>query len=350
MTSEQKYCKNCGHLLEKEYNYCPECGQKTEEDLTIRELFHNTISNYFSVDARFFRSFLPLLFRPAYLPLKFVEGKRMTYLHPTQFYLFISVVFFFLLSFNVREQEEKIDKTLKNGIENINLPDSATVNAVEIKKADSILAGLTEKKIITGTGKVGGLDIDSIVQAALQKAGDTSVLKNRKAIISKEKSRLVQKLRNTAGNEKAPLWKRKLARQLLKIYEKRGSGFLQVIYGTIPIAMFVLLPVFALLLKLLFFKTRRYSYHLVFSFYFFSFLFTLFSLIMIANFIFPVPGWVTNLCFLLAYVYLLVAIIRFYRQGVFRCFMKSIVLLFVYFLFIIPTSAGILIIVSLLIY
>jgi len=350
MVSELKYCQNCGHPLENDYKYCPECGQKAQEDLTIKELFHNTISNYFSVDARFFRSFLPLLLRPAYLPLKFVEGKRMTYLHPTQFYLFISVVFFFLLSFNVREQEEKINKSLKTGIDNINNPDSVGLKVIEAAKADSILTGLKEKKIITGTGKVGGIEIDSVVQTALHEATDTTVLKNRQISFKKGKSKLVQKLRDMARDEKTPLWKRKFARQLLKIYDKRGSGFLQVIYGTVPIAMFVLLPIFALLLQLLFFKTRRYSYHLVFSFYFFSFLFTLFSLLLVAGFFFPVPGWITNLFFFMAYGYLLIAIIRFYRQGILRCFMKSIVLLFVYFLFIIPTSAGILIIVSLLIY
>ncbi|NOX84463.1 MAG: DUF3667 domain-containing protein [Chlorobi bacterium] len=350
METNTKYCKNCGHPLEKEYKYCPECGQKAEEDLTIKELFHNTISNYFSVDARFFRSFLPLLFRPGYLPVRFVEGKRMTYLHPTQFYLFVSVVFFFLLSFNVREQEEKIDKSLKTGIENINNPDTSELKVIKLAKADSILAGLKEKKIITGTGKVGGIDIDSVVQAALHEATDTTALKNRKISFKKGKSGLVRKFRDMARDEKTPLWKRKFARQLLKIYNKRGSGFLQVIYGTVPIAMFVLLPVFALLLKLLFFKTGRYSYHLVFSFYFFSFLFMFFSLYLIAGFFFPVPGRVFNLCLLLAYIYLLVAMIRFYKQSVFRCFMKSLALLFVYFLFIVPTSGGILIIVSLLIY
>ena len=89
-------CKNC----EKEYNdsfeFCPHCGQKSNDELTIGILFYNTISNYFSFDARFFKSYIPLMFKPGYLPNKFIEGKRLLYLHPAQMYLFISVVFFFL--------------------------------------------------------------------------------------------------------------------------------------------------------------------------------------------------------------------------------------------------------------
>ena len=95
--SELIHCKNCGSELKSFYKHCPECGQKVDDNLTLGVLFSNTISNYFSVDARFFRSFIPLLFRPGYLAKKFVGGKRLTYLHPAQFYLFISVVFFFFL-------------------------------------------------------------------------------------------------------------------------------------------------------------------------------------------------------------------------------------------------------------
>lgn len=105
-------CPNCHHSLKKRYKFCPECGQKVNEKLTVGVLFHNTISNYFSVDARFFRSFLPLMHKPGYLSKKFVEGKRLTYLHPAQFYLFISVVFFFLFSFSAREQQQKLDSSL----------------------------------------------------------------------------------------------------------------------------------------------------------------------------------------------------------------------------------------------
>ena len=99
---EDLICMNCEAALEEGFEFCPQCGQQTEEDLTVGVLFYNTISNYFSFDARFLRSFLPLMFKPGVVARRFVEGKRLKYLHPAQYYLFVSVIFFFILSFKVR--------------------------------------------------------------------------------------------------------------------------------------------------------------------------------------------------------------------------------------------------------
>lgn len=87
-------CQNCNGIIKEDYQFCPHCGQKTNDELTIGVLFYNTISNYFSFDARFLKSFLPLMFKPGDLAIKFLQGKRLLYLHPAQMYLFVSVIFF----------------------------------------------------------------------------------------------------------------------------------------------------------------------------------------------------------------------------------------------------------------
>ena len=60
-------CQNCNQRFESHYPFCPYCGMKSKDELTLGVLFNNTISNYFSVDARFFKSFIPLMFKPGYL-------------------------------------------------------------------------------------------------------------------------------------------------------------------------------------------------------------------------------------------------------------------------------------------
>ncbi len=126
-----EFCKNCDSPLKEEFKYCPECGQKVDDELNLRVLFNNTISNYFSVDARFFRSFIPLMFKPGFLARKFVEGKRLRYLHPAQYYLFVSVVFFFIFSFNVREYNATVDKAIKKGYELEKKQESLTGNPID---------------------------------------------------------------------------------------------------------------------------------------------------------------------------------------------------------------------------
>ena len=113
MESNQLNCQNCEQPYKKGFNFCPSCGQKTNEELTIGVLFYNTISNYFSFDARFLKSFIPLMFKPGYLAKKFLEGKRLLYLHPAQMYLFVSVIFFFVFSFTVNDWIKEANKANK---------------------------------------------------------------------------------------------------------------------------------------------------------------------------------------------------------------------------------------------
>ncbi|WP_246126039.1 DUF3667 domain-containing protein [Bizionia myxarmorum] len=99
MANSKHLCKNCETTYNEAFAFCPHCGQKRNDALTLKVLFYNTISNYFSFDARFFKSFLPLLLKPGYLAEQFIVGKRLLFLHPAQMYLFIAIIFFSLNSF-----------------------------------------------------------------------------------------------------------------------------------------------------------------------------------------------------------------------------------------------------------
>ncbi len=152
-------------------------------------------------------------------------------------------------------------------------------------------------------------------------------------------------------DENAGAITRKFYEQSLKFYKQRNGGqILQAAYDTIPIALFILLPIFALILKILFYKHGSYSHHLVFSFYFFSFLFTVFSLILIINYIWDVPNWIDWLFVLSTYFYLYLAIKRFYKQGRFLSFFKTGLTSFVYLMIVIPIAIIIISMVGFLFY
>ena len=153
-------------------------------------------------------------------------------------------------------------------------------------------------------------------------------------------------------NDDAGYFTRKMYKQSLKFYRQRdGAQFMQAAYDTIPISLFILLPIFAFILKLLFYKRGTYSHHLVFSFYFFSFLFTVFSLITIANWIWEdFPRWINWLLILSTFFYLLIAVKRFYKQGWFLSYFKTSLATFVYFMFVIPIAIVIIGLVSFMYY
>lgn len=351
MVTMEQHCKNCDHRLEPEHKYCPECGQKTNDELSITVLFNNTISNYFSVDARFFVSFFPLLFKPGYLPLKFVEGKRLKYLHPAQFYLFISVIFFFLLSFEARKQQESFENSVKNTFDQTSVIDSTGQRVL-----DSLNTNLNKTLKESGVYKNVKMDSlktpDTIVNKKKKRSSGLNFGLNRQKLDSLVSAGATRDelLKSLGYRENQAEWKKRVYNQLLKFYEKRGGGLLQAFYDSIPIALFFLLPIYALLLKLFFLKKGRFSHHLVFSFYFFSFLFTVFSIMLLANFIYPIPGWIDGLLIFATAVYLVAGIRRFYQIRVSEAFIRAMAVSILYFLFVIPTSFIIISIVTFLLY
>ena len=183
--------------------------------------------------------------------------------------------------------------------------------------------------------------LDSVLKTASTKSSDwSSILVWRKKIDSLITSRAPDVVIHKAMgmSEDANKWERRLFIQALKFYKKRGGGVLGVLYDTVPVAMFILLPIFAFILKLFFFKRGRYSHHLVFGFYFFSFLFTVFSLILLVNKIIDIPDWIDTLLVFSTFIYLFLAVKKFYGQGYIMSFIKSNLVVFVYSFFVLLIS------------
>lgn len=355
MKTEQVTCKNCENNYDSSFQFCPYCGQKSNDELTLGVLFYNTISNYFSFDARFFKSYIPLMFRPGYLAKKFVEGKRLLYLHPAQMYLFISVIFFFLFSIITRESTQQFDTALKKGIHQTEtVMDSIQTQVLtDSVKAKNVLKTLKDNNVPVGAIK-DYKELDSLLKSNKKDMKlNTSFNFNERKIdsliaLNASDSEIYKAM---GLNDDAGFLKRKFYAQILKFYKQRNGGsILQAFLDSIPIAMFILLPIFALLLKLFYFNKGRFSHHLVFTFYYFSFLFMLFSLMILVGFFWKLPGILSTLIILSAFVYLFLAAKHFYRQGYFLSLIKASMVILLFLSFVLPFTIVILGITAFLFY
>lgn len=325
-TTEQ--CKNCEHTFDSSYEYCPHCGMEATDNLTVGVLFSNTIENYFSIDARFFKSFVTLMIRPGVLARRFVDGKRLKYLHPAQFYLFISVVFFFIFSFTVRKADNEVSQAIKKGFEQeINL-DSIAINADSLEIGEA-KAALKKNQKAMGLSDEELMELDSVMSSDSGIA-NISLGFERKLLDSliAVGAPLKQKLKAMGMKEDVSTFGRRFYTQILKLYEKQGGGMLEVLYDTIPIAMFLLLPLFAVFLKIGYWKRATFAYHLVFSFYYFTFIFTSFCIILLVNKIWEIPIWIEVLISYSFVVYLMIALRNFYRSSWIGAFLKANIISF----------------------
>jgi len=343
MEDHLETCANCEKEFKDGFEFCPHCGQKAKDDLTIGVLFYNTISNYFSFDARFFRSFIPLMLKPGFVARKFVEGKRLQYLHPAQYYLFVSVIFFFIFSIQTREQANKFDEALKKGFEGEFVQrDSIPDKVFDSTTAEKLTAPLKNPNFVKGMSDDDRKELDSIIQNANKE--------DMNKLSFDYDQREIDSLITAGANDNDIMmamgmdegdgyFARLFYGQLLKFQKKRGDGILAAFYDSIPLAMFFLLPIFALLLKLFYWRRGRFSHHLVFSFYYFSFLFVVFSLVFGLNIFLDIPDWIDWLVVLSTFLYLWLAVRRFYQQGYIVSLIKSGFLTFIYMIFIIPIAA-----------
>ncbi|MBV7268060.1 DUF3667 domain-containing protein [Winogradskyella luteola] len=345
MKTNQDTCQNCEQPYDKGFQFCPYCGQKINDELTLGVLFYNTISNYFSFDARFLKSFVPLMFKPGYLAKKFLEGKRLLYLHPAQMYLFISVVFFFVSSFTIDKWQkdiEEINKKIANAPVEVNEKKQSKVKLDSIKKAD-LLENLKENRSKLGLNTDELKKADSIIQSETNNTSftwDFDKAKVDSLIGAGANDDIIYKEMGMSDN--ANYFERGIYKGFLNIAKGSGAGnMFRRAFDAVPITMFILLPLFALLLKLFYFRRGRYAYHLVFTFYLFSFLFTLFTILMVFDLlILPIPGWISTLIILSTFFYFYMALLKFYERHWFTTLIKSGVITFIFSILVLITTVG----------
>lgn len=263
-------CLNCGAALAG--RFCHECGQEDEDRrIPFRKLLSEVFGEIFSFDSRFFRSIRPLLLRPGFLTQEYMAGRRVRYLPPFRFYLVASVAFFAALALNhsriVQVGASDLSAPVTIGIR----PDSTTTTALDTRT--------------TGSGSTTAAAPDSLAELP---------------------GFLAEILTRAASD---------------------GDRLNREIRSALPRLMFLLMPLFALMLWLLHIRTRRlYIEHLVFALHLHTVSFLLLAVALLAGrLIGPrVGGVLQGLAFLLVVAYLFRAMRRVYARSVLKTLVKLV--------------------------
>jgi len=108
---KEKNCLNC--QAEVIGRYCHNCGQ---ENLEPKETVWHLVQHFFNdithFDGKFFETVRYLLRKPGFLSLEYMRGRRMSYLNPIRMYVFTSAIFFIIL-FSLKKPEDMVSKRAK---------------------------------------------------------------------------------------------------------------------------------------------------------------------------------------------------------------------------------------------
>ena len=293
-------CLNCGSPTGG--NYCSECGQENEDRTTsLKPLFSDFFAEVLSFDSKLTRTLIDLLRHPGKLTNAYNAGRRVSYLSPLKMYLVFTGVFFLVMSF-------QMDLNVRNPF---NRPQEQTAEKPDAKAP--------KQKPKTDDKKPKEDEVDEVRDAAhgLAEINPMGITINRSGVTAFGR-KLPRTLEEYDAQQAAlPVNKRDkglahlMSRQSLKLSNNPGEFLHSLVFDSTPKVMFVLLPVVASILWLLYIRSKRfYVEHLIFSLHCQSFTFIAMALIALIPFELTeiiLPIWVAG--------YMLVAMRVVYRQS-----------------------------------
>ncbi len=328
-----EFCLNCGTVLGGQY--CGNCGQRAASRLiSVWELLRDAFGDLLELDSRLWRTLIPLLVRPGRLTRDYLEGRRARFMPPFRTYLVLSIVFFLVAFFDLREEL---------GILFEPAAPSTTQNQEGASESDDVrdeaLRDLAEAGIIVAD--------PNKENAAGANSGDETAPDSRELTISFSTDGEPDEDCDIDEMDMSewPVWlSSRLTEERLRVMCDRvtaddGSAFFEKLLDNVPAALFVLLPLMALVLKVLYPLSKRYYVeHLLFVIHFHAFAFLTLTL----QILFARLGSLTRMpetpidvtifaVSLYVPVYLYKALRRVYEQGHLFTSLKFLMLMFAYF-------------------
>jgi hypothetical protein len=355
-------CANCGAAL---YGpHCYHCGQPVKGMVRqLSSILADIADTVLNIDSRIFRTLWPLLAKPGFLTNEYLEGRRVRYVTPFRLYFFLSVICFLLIQTSLDATLDLSNNAISFDGGGDAIHGAQTVEQVQARR-DAALAGLASAKAATKTSAHARRGIEKAEEKIQAEAEDRlDYLKSVEEAKAKgeppppdpdaEKPKSKDDFNLEIGgknwnpktspvqiawlpafvNAKLTVLATHMMDNLPRI-KKDPKPLLLGVFGTLPQVLFVLMPLFALLLKIFYiFKRRLYMEHIIVALHSHSFIFLTLLLITLAGLLRGAVAesapWLAGMLgwamFALGWwlpIYILIMQKRVYRQGWFLTVLK----------------------------
>lgn len=288
-------CENCGALLHGPY--CSECGQKAAERiLPVWHMINEALEAVFELDLRVLRTLPKFLFLPGRLTKEYLNGRRQRYIRPFRLYLFSTFVLFAVAAL-----------TTTGGVSGLLDPGGTpTVDGAPPSDPDTTA-------VATGSSLFGSPAAREQLARTLE--SDSSAV-TVEVFGDPATNRQAEQVLRTKGVEAA----------------RNPRDFAESLIDQGPYLMFLMLPVFALLLKLLYVRRGRlYVEHMIFSLHVHALTFFAFTVGVLLDQ--SDVGWLQTTAVWISaspFLYLVLAMSHVYEQGLIKSTLKASILLLIY--------------------
>lgn len=284
------------------------------------------------------------LFLPGKLTEAYFEGRHQRYVRPIRLFFITAIIHFAIMNSVLSSlPEEAFDFVLQNQknanqaefLEEIKLQRDSVLlqhagNPAVARALDSLMVSIDH----TGNDSISMSYLEYTGAGTLETKDISFSLKD---IFSGEKAgKIIEAAGVTNG------WSKLQLAQLIK-FNKSGGNFPAFIIGKLIWMVLLMMPALALVLKLLYIRRKRYFIeHLVFSYHYHAFAFIIMAIAMLTG----GSAWFNqrgeevessidafmSWAILIIMIYLFWAMRRVYKQGIFKTFVKYLLLNFSYLL------------------
>ena len=343
----EKICLNCNADLYG--RYCHVCGQ---ENIEPKETVWGLVSHFFyditHFDGKFFSTTRYLITKPGFLPQEYLKGRRARYLHPIRMYVFSSAVFFISLfsMFNIENihwgKNRDKDKEQEEGLV---VDHTGATN----KGKPYRYHGDTTTRSSAAGGSTRDTENNLSVGLQPQMKKDTTrkeyTFPNTLIVIDPDQKytsiEQYDSVQRTLPAGKRSGWIDRLVKHRdIELHNRYGNNreamikdLIERFMHTFPYLLFVSLPLYALYLKLLYWRRKDFFYvnHGIFLIYLYIFTFIVllvyFGLTKIQKSLdWGWLGWVEGILLMAGVYYAYKAMRKFYGQGRGKTLLKFFIL------------------------
>jgi Protein of unknown function (DUF3667) len=329
------HCENCGAPLSGPY--CGQCGQPAiDYRRSFGHVLVDVLNEFLNWDSKFFATIALLIVKPWRLTNEFVAGHRVRYVHPLRLYLLASILFFFAVNYGARGI--RFDPT--------KFPDEkrAEVAAAIADKRDEIEAELSKENLTPDQRQKVQKALDYLTKPTSSATTTPTPEESPSPTAAPGISPTAESGQQTYGpvgdrpfvvfddaKSTTPFerWIEGRAKEKMGEHGTKMGLFISTLFSNLPYMMLCCIPLFALVLKVLYIRRRLfYIDHLIYALHIHTFFYAGIMLIVLVtiglNRFAPgaIAGWLIALLWIAFVTQIFLSIRYVYRQGWFISIFK----------------------------
>ena len=326
------YCENCGAPMAGPF--CAQCGQHAVDyRRSFRHIIVDVLDSFLSWDSKFFATIGWLIARPWHLTNQFLAGRRVRYVHPLRLYLLVSILFFFVVNYwakSIHADPSKLSADDRADITaELNDPDIPPAVKARIRGALDAKGRTPPVAQTSPAPQTAVTPQPSIIGSPPPSVTSPSPSGDFGPLVQFDKP----------PSDKFEKWLEQRAKEKMGEHGSKMALFIATLFSNLPYMMLCCIPLFALVLKVLYVRKRVfYIDHLVYALHIHSFAYLAIMLIVLItiglNRSIPgtFAGWIIAALWITFAAQVFLSIRRVYRQGWFFTVFKFFLGGFAYFI------------------